>query len=155
MTAPSRPYDRLLRPISLADALATPAADALFIEPTASGHPRLIISTTIEADGHQLSLTFYDTPVDQVLAILRRQHQPARPGRGTPAQPRRAPGRSRRPRYEAVWSDFDFDDAPDADPRGAAVVATATQLLELGKASCWSNALDLARHAISTQETRQ
>lgn len=141
MTAPQRPYDRLLRPISLDQAHAEPA-DSLFVEPLASGHPRIVIQTTIQIDGHDLALTFYDTPVDQVLAILRRQAQPA-PQRGN------TPRRRSKPRYTAIWSDYDFDDAPDADPRGAAVVATAAQLLELGKAAGWSNALELASAHIS------
>jgi hypothetical protein len=151
----TRPYDHILRPISLGDALATPAADELFVEST-SNQPKITIQTTLEIDGHTLNITFNDTSISDALAILRRQARPQRSGNGRalPIRPPRKP-RQRKPRYEAVWTDYDFDDAPEPDAHGAAVVATATQLLELGKAAGWSNALELARHALTTQETLQ
>lgn len=152
MTAPQRPYDRLLRPISLGDALTEPEADSLFIEST-TGQPKITIQTTLEIDGHTLNVTFTDTSIADVLAILRRQARP----QPAPAQPKvRTPRKARqKPRYEVVWSDYDFDDAPEPDAHGAAVVATAAQLLELGKAAGWSDALNLARQAINTQENLQ
>lgn len=147
MTAPALPYDRLLGRITLDEALATPPADSLFVDPLPSGHPRIVISTTIEVEGHQLAITFNDTPVDQVLAILRRQARPQPAPR--PHKPRRT---HHKPRYEAVWSDYDFDDAPEPDPRGAAVVQLAQLLLSAGQAAGWSNALETARRHYDLQE---
>jgi hypothetical protein len=107
-------YHRTLPPISLDDALSTPTADELFIE--SSGQPKITIQTTLEIQGFTLHITLNDTSISEALAILRRQAQP----HVEPAQPMvRQPRQQRhKPRYEAIWCDFDFE--TPRTPMGAA-----------------------------------
>lgn len=130
-------YTRHIPHISLADALAEPEADSLFIEP--SGQPKITIQTTLEIEGHTLNITFNDTSISDALAILRRQARPA----PAPTQPRQRRRRTRpaEPRYEPLW--LDLDDEPTE--RGTTIVSQATQLLNAGAAPCWSTALATVR----------
>jgi hypothetical protein len=127
MTAPRTrtAYDRLLRPISAADAADEPEADRLFIEP-AGPFPRITLQTTVTFQGYTFTATFNDTSLADAVALLRRRAC--------------APATKAAPPVEAH--------RPDQPSRGSRIISLATELLQQGGVGGWSAALEEARKQI-------
>ncbi len=135
-------YAPLLGAITAADVACEPEADRLFIE--SGAYPKIVVTTRVQLQGHTFDVTFTDTSIGDVVAILHR--------RGCrPAAPAPAPAPLAAPVIDVP--------APRIERRpvsaGAKHEELARLLLDAGASPSWEIALDKAKQHYTLQETRQ